>query len=371
MPDQQPLNGIFPVQHLQQAIHDGVISAEQQIIPAQLQPASLDLRLAAEAWRVQASFLPGHTMTVADKLAKFAMHKIDLTDGAVLERGCVYIVKLQESLRLPKGVTAMANPKSSTGRLDIFTRLICDYAAEFESVADGYTGPLYAEISPRTFSVLVRAGSRLSQLRLRQGASAVSDDAMQSLHTNVGLLRGAGSADIDIRDGVGLTVNLQPDDKSGMIGWRARKHAGLIDIDAPASCPVDAFWERVAPSDLAAGGLVLNPDEFYILASREFVTVPRDHAAEMRAYDTRVGEFRAHYAGFFDPGFGMAEIGASQTRAVLEVRSHDVPFLIEQGQTVCRLVYEPMLAEPEVLYGSAGSNYQSQGLRLAKHFRQD
>ena len=371
MPDQQPLNGIFPVQHLQQAIHDGVISAEQQIIPAQLQPASLDLRLAAEAWRVQASFLPGHTMTVADKLAKFAMHKIDLTDGAVLERGCVYIVKLQESLRLPKGVTAMANPKSSTGRLDIFTRLICDNAVEFESVADGYTGPLYAEISPRTFSVLVRAGSRLSQLRLRQGASAVSDDAMQSLHTNVGLLRGAGSADIDIRDGVGLTVNLQPDDKSGMIGWRARKHAGLIDIDAPASCPVDAFWERVAPSDLAAGGLVLNPDEFYILASREFVTVPRDHAAEMRAYDTRVGEFRAHYAGFFDPGFGMAELGASQTRAVLEVRSHDVPFLIEQGQTVCRLVYEPMLAEPEVLYGSAGSNYQSQGLRLAKHFRQD
>ena len=370
MPDQQPLNGILPVQHLQQAIHDGAISAEKQIIPAQLQPASLDLRLAAEAWRVQASFLPGHTMTVADKLAKFAMHKIDLTDGAVLERGCVYIVKLQESLRLPKGVTAMANPKSSTGRLDIFTRLICDYATEFESVAGGYTGPLYAEISPRTFSVLVRAGSRLSQLRLRQGASAVSDDAMQSLHTNVGLLRGAGSADIDIRDGVGLTVNLQPDDKSGMIGWRARKHAGLIDIDAPASCPVDAFWERVAPPDLAAGGLVLNPDEFYILASWEFVTVPRDHAAEMRAYDTRVGEFRAHYAGFFDPGFGMAELGASQTRAVLEVRSHDVPFLIEQGQTVCRLVYEPMLAEPEVLYGSAGSNYQSQGLRLAKHFRQ-
>jgi dCTP deaminase len=184
-------------------------------------------------------------------------------------------------------------------------------------------------------------------------------------------LRGAGSADIDICDGVGLTVNLQPDDKSGMIGWRARKHAGLIDIDAPASCPVDAFWERVAPSDLAAGGLVLNPDEFYILASREFVTVPRDHAAEMRAYDTRVGEFRAHYAGFFDPGFGMVELGASQTRAVLEVRSHDVPFLIEQGQTVCRLVYEPMLAEPEVLYGSAGSNYQSQGLRLAKHFCQD
>ena len=368
---QQPQNGILSVQHLQQAIHDGAISADQQITPAQLQPASLDLRLGADAWRVQASFLPGSLMTVADKLAKFAMHKIDLTDGAVLERGCVYIVKLQESLALPSGVSAMANPKSSTGRLDIFTRLICDHATEFETVADGYQGPLYAEISPRTFSVLVRAGSRLSQLRLRQGQAAVSDDAMQSLHTNVGLVHGDRGDKVDIRDGVGLTVNLEPDQKSGMIGWRARKHAGLIDIDAPSSCPVDAFWERVAPSDLAAGGLVLNPDEFYILASREFVTVPRDHAAEMRAYDTRVGEFRAHYAGFFDPGFGMAELGAGKTRAVLEVRSHDVPFLIEQGQTVCRLVYEPMLAVPDVLYGSAGSNYQSQGLRLAKHFIQD
>ena len=371
MQGQQPQNGIFPVQHLQHAIHDGAILADQQITSAQLQPASLDLRLSPEAWRVQASFLPGSMMTVAEKLAKFAMHKIDLTNGAVLERGCVYIVKLQESVRLPSGISAMANPKSSTGRLDIFTRLICDHATEFESVADGYKGPLYAEISPRTFSVLVRAGSRLSQLRLRQGQAAVSDDAMQSLHTNVGLVHGDRGSEADIRDGVGLTVNLEPDQTSGMISWRARKHSGLIDIDATATCPVDAFWERVAPSDLTAGGLVLNPDEFYILASREFVTVPRDHAAEMRAYDTRVGEFRAHYAGFFDPGFGMAELGAGKTRAVLEVRSHDVPFLIEQAQTVCRLVYEPMLAVPDLLYGSAGSNYQSQGLRLAKHFIQD
>ena len=371
MQGQPPRNGILSVQHLQQAIHDGAILADHQIIAAQLQPASLDLRLGTDAWRVQASFLPGSKMTVADKLAKFAMHKIELMDGAVLERGCVYIVKLQESLALPRGISAMANPKSSTGRLDIFTRLICDYSTEFESVADGYNGPLYAEISPRTFSVLVRAGSRLSQLRLRQGQATVSDDDMQSLHKDVGLVHGGRGAKVDIRDGVGLTVNLKPDQKSGMIGWRARKHAGLIDIDAPASCLVDSFWERVAPSDLAAGGLVLNPDEFYILASREFVTVPRDHAAEMRAYDTRVGEFRAHYAGFFDPGFGMVELGASQTRAVLEVRSHDVPFLIEQEQTVCRLIYEPMLAVPDVLYGSVGSNYQSQGLRLAKHFIQD
>ena len=170
-----------------------------------------------------------------------------------------------------------------------------------------------------------------------------------------------------------LGVNLTPAAGSDIIGWRARKHAGLVDIDAPNSCEVNAFWERLTVSDLVGGGLVLHPDEFYILASREYVTVPRDHAAEMRAYDTRVGEFRAHYAGFFDPGFGMEELGAGSTRAVLEVRSHDVPFLIEEGQTVCRLVYEPMAAIPDTLYGVAGgtSNYQSQGLRLAKHFIQD
>ncbi len=369
MSEQQIESGILAVQHLEEAILDGALIADRPIEPSQLQPASLDLRLGLEAWRVQASFLPGQHMTVLDKLKKFGMHKIDLRDGAVLERGCVYIVKLQESLRLPADVSAMANPKSSTGRLDIFTRLITDYAREFESVDAGYEGPLYAEISPRTFSVLVRAGSRLSQLRLRRGKSAVSDSLMRILQSQVGLVHGAETT--DIRDGVGLSVNLDPDEKSNMVGWRARKHAGLIDIDAPNSQPVNEFWERVTLSDLTAGGLVLNPDEFYILASREFVTVPRDHAAEMRAYDTRVGEFRAHYAGFFDPGFGMAELGASRTRAVLEVRSHDVPFLIEQGQTVCRLVYEPMLAVPTTLYGSGGSNYQSQGLRLAKHFIQD
>jgi dCTP deaminase len=365
-------DGILPVQALGAMADAGVIlSGDNDFADGQLQPASLDLRLGAEAWRVQASFLPGAESTVAQKLKKFAMHKIDLSEGAVLERGCVYIVKLQESLALHDDLSAMANPKSSTGRLDIFTRLITDNALEFEAVRAGYHGPLYAEISPRTFSVLVRAGSRLSQLRLRRGQPHISDDMMQDLQSKVGLVHGTDTP--DIRDGVALSVNLEPDTQSGMIGWRARKHAGLIDIDAPASVAVNEFWEQLTPADLTAGGLVLNPDEFYILASREFVTVPKDHAAEMRAYDTRVGEFRAHYAGFFDPGFGVADIGATPTRAVLEVRSHDVPFLIEQGQTVCRLVYEPMSAIPETLYGSggSGSNYQSQGLRLAKHFIQD
>jgi len=364
-------NGILPVQEIREMIAGDAISAAAPMTAAQMQPASIDLRLGHRAWRVQSSFLPGSGMRVEDKLGRLAMHQIDLTGGAVLERGCVYIVELQETLRLPDDVSAMANPKSSTGRLDIFTRLITDGASEFEAVASGYQGPLYAEISPRTFSVLVRPGSCLSQLRLRRGPAAMSDDAMIRLQRDVGLVR--GTSDVDIRDGVALSVNLTPAGPDDIIGWRARKHAGLVDIDAPASCKVSDFWERLTTSDLVAGGLVLHPDEFYILASREFVTVPRDHAAEMRAYDTRVGEFRAHYAGFFDPGFGMAELGASTTRAVLEVRSHDVPFLIEEGQTVCRLVYEPMTQVPDALYGAAGSssNYQSQGLRLAKHFIQD
>ena len=365
------MNGILPVQDIRRMIAAGEISAADEMTAAQMQPASIDLRLGRRAWRVQSSFLPGSGTRVEDKLDRLAMHQLDLAGGAVLERGCVYIVELQEALRLAADVSAMANPKSSTGRLDIFTRLITDGASEFEAVAAGYEGPLYAEISPRTFSVLVRPGSCLSQLRLRRGPAAMSDDAMIQLQRDVGLVR--GTSDVDIRDGVALSVNLTPSGPDDIIGWRARKHAGLVDIDAPASCQVSDFWERLTTSDLVAGGLVLHPDEFYILASREFVTVPRDHAAEMRAYDTRVGEFRAHYAGFFDPGFGMAELGASTTRAVLEVRSHDVPFLIEEGQTVCRLVYEPMAGVPESLYGAAGSssNYQSQGLRLAKHFIQD
>lgn len=370
-PNLASADGILPVQQLHQAIERGEISATSDFTERQMQPASIDLRLGVRGWRVQSSFLPGSSEPVADKLARLAMHEIDLTGGAVLERGCVYIVELQERLALPASISAMANPKSSTGRLDIFTRLITDHASEFEMVAAGYEGPLYAEISPRTFSVLVRPGSSLSQLRLRRGPVQMSDAAMQELQRNVGLVRGAETP--DIRDGVALGVNLTPAAGSDIIGWRARKHAGLVDIDAPNSCEVNAFWERLTVSDLVAGGLVLHPDEFYILASREYVTVPRDHAAEMRAYDTRVGEFRAHYAGFFDPGFGMEELGAGSTRAVLEVRSHDVPFLIEEGQTVCRLVYEPMAGVPESLYGAAGSssNYQSQGLRLAKHFIQD
>ena len=366
-------NGILSSTQISTAIADGIIKLDRPAVEGQIQPASLDLRLGKRVWRIRASFLPGLGVTVAEKLQTMAMHEISLEEDAVLEKGCVYIAELEESLDLPAGLTGFANPKSSTGRLDVFTRMICDGATEFETATEGYKGPLYAEISPRTFSILVRRGSRLSQIRFRQGASNIDDQDMQRLQDEVGLVHGGGLNGSDIRDGVPLSVDLSGNANPaipGLVGWRARKHAGMVDVDKPAALPVSAYWEKVTTADLSGGGLVLNPDEFYILVSRECVTVPSDYAAEMSAYDTRVGEFRAHYAGFFDPGFGMAELGAPTTRAVLEVRSHDVPFLIEEGQTVCRLVYEPLSEVPATLYGASGSgsHYQAQGLQLAKHF---
>ena len=364
--------GILSSDQIKAAFDAGYLQVETPVVDGQIQPASIDLRLSSRAWRVQTSFLPGANAKVTDKLETLALHEIDLSDGAVLERGCVYLVELQESLALPEHLCALANPKSSTGRVDVFTRLITDGAIEFESVPHGYHGPLYAEISPRTFSVLVRPGTRLSQLRLRAG-NAILDDAalakVQEAESLVKLAAGQTGA-ANISHGVGLSVNFEPEDDSGLIGWRARKHAGLIDMDKPGTLPKTQFWERVTTDDLVAGGLVLNPDEFYILASREYVCVPENYAAEMSAYDTRAGEFRAHYAGFFDPGFGIGSAGAEHTRAVLEVRSHDVPFLIEHDQIVCRLVYETMSQAPDWLYGQSGSgsNYQSQSLKLAKYF---
>lgn len=358
--------GVLPSQAIRALIGAGVINAKTTIGEDQIQPASLDLRLGPMAHRVQASFLPG-SATVAQKLSRFGLHTLDIADGAVLERGCVYIVPLCETLRLDKGVSAIANPKSSTGRLDIFTRLITDQGVEFDRVRAGYCGPLYAEISPRTFSIVVRAGARLNQLRLKRGQFAYSGSGLQRLNKKVGLTDGQDDMlAADLRDGMPFSVDLEGD--GGMIGYRARKNTGLIDIDAKGRYDPSQFWEPIFPGD--QGGIVLNPDDFYILASRESVTVPVDHAAEMVAYDTLVGEFRVHYAGFFDPGFGDVASGGSGSRAVLEVRSHDVPFMIEHGQILGRLVYERLTEAPDRVYGQGiGSSYQRQGLQLGKHFK--
>ena len=377
----QKIPGILSSQELLELINKNIIISDHEIEKDIIQPASIDLRLGIKAWRVPASFLPGKDNKVSSRLKDLAMHEFSLIDGAVLECGCVYIVKLLERVSLTDDLTGTANPKSSTGRLDVFTRLIVDGALEFEDVPAGYEGPLYVEISPRTFSVLVRTGSRLNQLRIRRGQSFTSDKEMEILQEHVGLVRSQDKVDLSdkIKDGVPLSVDLIGE--NGLIGYKARKHSNLIDIDKPNFYKRELFWEKITTEDLVyqsnnnesdnnSGSLILSPDAFYILASKEYVSVPSNYAAEMRAYDTRVGEFRAHYAGFFDPGFGLTDLGASKTRAVLEVRSHDVPFLIEQGQTVCRLVYEPMANIPAFLYGEAGStnNYQAQGLKLAKHF---
>ena len=372
-------SGILSSQEILDLIKNNIINSDQEIDKDIIQPASIDLRWGQKAWRVPASFLPGKGNKVSTRLKGLAMHEFSLVDGAVLECGCVYIVNLLENVSLTSDLIGLANPKSSTGRLDLFTRLIVDEAQEFEQVPAGYEGPLYIEISPRTFSVIVRTGSRLNQLRLRRGNLHTSDKEMEILQAHVGLVRNKDNSDLPdkIKNGVPLSVDLSGE--NGLIGFKARKYSMLIDVDKPNFYKSDLFWEKITTEDLLyskhdsnnkSGALILIPDAFYILASKEYVSVPSNYAAEMRAYDTKVGEFRAHYAGFFDPGFGLSELGASKTKAVLEVRSHDVPFLIEQEQTVCRLVYEPMASIPKNLYGEAGgtSNYQSQGLKLAKHF---
>jgi len=359
--------GILPLQELEQLVRvTKEIHAAEPIEDAQLQPASLDLRLGPIAYRVRASFLPGRNATVRQRLDELAMHEMDIRAGGVLERGCVYIVPLLESLALRKRTSAAGNPKSSTGRLDVFTRLITDHGTEFDRVRSQYKGPLYAEVSPRTFSILVRKGSRLSQLRIRRGNPPASDESMRRLLDQGEVALSLGED--EIRNGVPVAVDIEGRATKGVIGYRAKSHSGLIDIDRVRHYDARDFWETVrAPH---RGGLVLDPGEFYILGSHGPVRVPPTHAAEMVAYDTQVGEFRVHYAGFFDPGFGHRDAAGEGARAVLEVRSYEVPFVLEHGQTVGRLTYEPLTARPARLYGAAASSsYQGQGIALSKHFR--
>jgi dCTP deaminase len=356
--------GILPDRMIAALVDEGRIRPTQPFAPGQIQPASLDLRLGAVAYRVRASFLPGPGIAVARRVAELKLHEFALSGGAVLETGCVYIVPLIEALALPADIAAATNPKSSTGRLDVFTRVIADETRGFDRVAPGYHGPLYAEISPKTFPVLVREGARLSQLRLRRGDALLGAEALRALHARERLV---DRAEAVMGEAVAVSVDLSGG-AGGTVGYRAKRHTAVIDVERRAAYEVADFWEPIA----ARGdkSLILDPDEFYILASTEAVQVPPDYAAEMVPFDPLVGEFRVHYAGFFDPGFGYAGAGGLGSRAVLEVRSREVPFILEHGQIVGRLVYEKMLARPDKLYGSdIGSNYQAQGLKLSKHFR--
>ena len=330
----------------------------------------MDLRLGEIAHRVQASFLPGQLSTVEDRIRDLRMMRVDLTRAAILEKGCVYIVPLLESLHLPADVSARANPKSTTGRLDIFTRLITDYGAEFEGVAAGYKGKLYAEIVPRTFTVAVRAGMRLNQLRFVRGKPTSPDSVISALDEEQNLVYLDENSPIkaQVDRGLMISVNLEAAEPSEVIAYRAKRNSPAIELDKVNHYLPEDFWDiKYQPKNKA---LILDPGDFYILASKERVRVPPEYAAEMIPIDTSVGEFRIHYAGFFDPGFGYGLSDIKGTRAVLEVRAHEVPFMIEHRQVVGRLKYMRLLSRPDKIYGSdIGSSYQRQELTLSKQFR--
>ena len=354
--------GVLADHQIDAMIAAGQITASAPITSDQVQPASLDLRLGNVAYRVRASFLAGRNRTVKDRLADFQMHTIDLTGGAVLEKGCVYVVPLMEGLALPAGMTGAASAKSSIGRLDLLTRIITDHGVEFDRVPEGYTGPLYVEICPRSFSVVAQPGQLLNQIIFRQGRTFMTDDELRALHATTPIVSG----DPVISDGLGFSVDLRPDN-GNLVGYRAKPHTGVVDLSKLNHYDPAEFWEPVHTDD---GWIILDPGAFYILVSREAIVIPPMQAAEMAPYLAMVGEFRVHYAGFFDPGFGYAEAGGAGSRGVLEVRCHEAPFVLEHGQVVGRLVYEHMAAMPRALYGrEIKSNYQGQGLKLSKHFR--
>ncbi len=354
--------GVLSDTALAAMIDVGQITACPAITEQQIQPASIDLRLGNMAYRVRASFLTGGKATVVERLKEFEMHRVDLSDGAVLEKGAVYLVPLMERLALPDGIQAVANAKSSTGRLDLLTRTITDYGVEFDRIPAGYTGPLYAEICPRSFSVLVRPGMRLNQIRFRAGQAVLSDTELTNRHDSYGLVDG----DAHIDHGLGFSVDLKP--RTGdLVGYRAKPHTGVIDLDKLDFYNPAEYWETIRTNE---GRIILDPGAFYILVSREAVHIPPDCAAEMAPYLAMAGEFRVHYAGFFDPGFGHDAAGGKGSRGVLEVRCHEAPFVLEHAQIVGRLVYEKMAGVPDKLYGAGiASNYQGQGLKLSKHFK--
>ena len=376
-------HGILPYQRLKQLIAERVIHADVPIEDRQVQPASLDLRLGRKAYRLVSSFLPERSviksqLNVLDFYqSDLVMYEMDLTGGAILEKGHVYLVPLLESLHLPKTLRARANPKSTTGRLDVFTRVITDLNVGFDEIRTGYAGPLYLEIVPRSFTIKVKTGLSLNQLRLIRGPATVSDSALRSLHRTHPLLYHNVSSDrpLAVREirtsrGLFLRVDLQGEESGHdrIVGYRAKKNSHVVDFSKIGHYAALDFWEPIHRH--RNDSLLLEPEEFYILASKERIRVPPSYAAEMVAYEAACGELRTHYAGFFDPGFGYGHGEIRGTQVVLEVRPHDVPFLIHDGQTFFKVVYDRMLENPTQVYGAAlGSSYQRQGLTLSKQFK--
>lgn len=362
--------GILPSQSIRELIRSERIQAANPVGEDQIQPASMDLRLGQVAYRVRASFLPGPKARVDERISQLQMAKIDLSQGGIFERGCVYIVPLAEELALPKEIEARANPKSTTGRLDIFTRLITDYGTEFERVVGGYRGKLFAEIVSRTFTIHVQAGMKLNQVRFTRGNPPSHDRALSALDEKETLVYGdeANPARANIDRGLRISVKLCPDNGNDAVAYRAKKNAPVLDLEKRDYYEPAEFWDVV--SSMGSSSIILDPGDFYLLASKEKIRVPPDYAAEMVPFDPSIGEFRVHYAGFFDPGFGYGQSDIRGTVAVLEVRAHEVPIQIDHAQVVGRLVYSQMVARPEKIYGvTIGSSYQMQGLALSRQFK--
>jgi dCTP deaminase len=373
--------GVFPSQMIAEAIKQGwITSSEGELPPQSIQPASLDLRLGDVAYRLRCSFLPDDE-PVESALRRYEMGRIDLAGGAggILEQNRPYLVPLVEQLDLPPDVSAKANPKSSTGRLDIFTRVITDNSFMFDEVRRGYRGRLYLEIVPRTFTIRLHPGLSLNQLRLMRGHTGLADDEIRRLHAATPLLYRDGVAltgdQIAVSNGLFMGLHLGREAGQEVIGYRAKENSELIDLSKTDHYAVRAFWEEVLSEGSKHGArIVLHPEKFYLLLSQDSVAIPPEYAAEMTAYDPTSGELRTHYAGFFDPGFGYdPEISAfTGSRAALEVRAHDVPFAVEHGQNICKLSFERMIEPPDRLYGFAlDSNYQGQEVALSKHFKRE
>jgi dCTP deaminase len=368
----EPGEGVLPGQLLERAIDAGVIDAGAYTIPASnLQPASLDLRLGEVAYRLRCSFLPDKT-TVWDKLKHYVIDELDLhREGAVLETNRPYLVPLKERLSLPPNLRARANPKSSTGRLDVFTRVITDRSYRFDDIAAGYHGDLFLEVVPLSFPVRVREDLSLNQLRLSVGRAELTDDEIRRAHLKEPLLYQDGEPlsvdELALANGLFLGLDLRGDE-NGYVGYQARLHAPLLDMTKGNGIDPDSYWYPVKKEE--GDRVILSPKSFYLLMSVEAVSIPPYLASEMTAYDPTSGELRTHYAGFFDPGFGFDRKGRFHgSRAALEVRAHDVPFVIDHGQPVCKLTFERMLEEPTTLYGEeVGSNYQRQEATLSKYF---
>ncbi len=372
--------GVFPSQMIAEAIKQGwILSGEGELQAQSIQPASLDLRLGDVAYRLRCSFLPDDE-PVESALRRYEMGRIDLAGaGGILEQNRPYLVPLVEQLDLPPDVSAKANPKSSTGRLDIFTRVITDNSFMFDEVRRGYRGRLYLEIVPRTFTIRLHPGLSLNQLRLMRGHTGLADDEIGQLHASTPLLYRNGVAltadQIAVSNGLFMGLHLGREAGQEVIGYRAKENSELIDLSKTDHYAVRAFWEEVLSEGSRHGArIVLHPEKFYLLLSQDSVAIPPEYAAEMTAYDPTSGELRTHYAGFFDPGFGYdPEVSAfTGSRAALEVRAHDVPFAVEHGQNICKLSFERMIEPPDRLYGYAlDSNYQGQEVALSKHFKRE